>query len=175
MTNDAESRTPIDDMIDAVAREMTMVAAPDLRMRIANRHAARRPEVPWWKPALAAAVVLVAAVLFMPARDVKPPRTPQPHPEHRAEQVVEPPVLRSNEVQGNVQPARTSIRTTVPRRTAAAAETLPEDIRSLPAVVIAPMTIEALPVDTPRSLDAVGMAALVVAPLNVEPLSRNNP
>lgn len=176
MANDADGRTSIDDVIDEVARAMTLTAVPDLRAAVAGRLNALPASGVWWQPALAASIAIAGAVMLWPDREAEPPR------------VTEKPIVQT--VPSQSPPAAdTAAATPQPAVPSSAARRLPAARRTVlrtttgasadePAfavIEVAPIVIEALVVETTHSIETVDMPRLVVESLDVEPLPRSNP
>ena len=183
MTRPAEHRTPLDDTIDAVAREMTLVRTPDLRLRVADaRGRAARLRFWWWRPASACAAVLVTVLAWWTQSAVTPvqPRRLETIASSRpAPPASTAPRVPRAELSGPRSGGAVRMRTTAPRPAGARGTAVPEaawpETSSLPAVAVEPISIDALRIEAAVGLTNVEMPRLVVEPLDVEPLSRNNP
>jgi hypothetical protein len=175
----------LDDAIDKIAQAMTLGPTPDLRSGIRARLDRGGRTMPWWQPALAAAAVLVAMVVWWTGRGTPPVNPGSPVAIVRNPQIAQPPATdrpTSSPSGAAVAPssvvpvARDAARMSPQSGDALVPElSWPEPTHVLPAIAVHPIAIDALAIETATPVDEVQVQRLLVEPLDVEPLSRSNP
>jgi hypothetical protein len=171
MTRDAEDRTALDEAIDQVARTMVVGPTPDLRARVAGRLDTKSPRIAWWQPVVVTAILLIALLVWWPARNDAPRVAREQEPGIVPAPVPGQPTIERPSVTTETSSARPMQRA---RATRAAGAPWPEPTTVLPAIDMSPIPIEAIAVDR-AAIARIELPMLAVEPLDVEPLSRENP
>jgi hypothetical protein len=175
MTSPAEPRTPLDDVIDDVARAMSPHTAPDLRARIGERLDRRQASFGWWQPALAGALVILAVLGWWPTRDTSRRIAPMDAPAVRSAPTSE---VSTPSAQGTRASAPGRTPATAPRARRRGSESgsdvWPAAVTTIAPIAVSPITVDAVYV-APPTFDTVDVPRLVVDAIDVEPLPRSNP
>ena len=169
MTRDSDHETALDTAIREAAREMTSVAPPDLRLRVAARLAEQSRWNGDWIPAFAAVVLVVFLGAWWVNERDSSSRAIQTN---RIEAPLVPPATNSqrertaaSESGGVSRVVR--LPATAPRRVAHAATTVP--IGGLPPLEVEKLEIETIDLDRPP-VEPIAIEAIRVESLSVEPL-----
>jgi hypothetical protein len=166
MTSDPE--TPLDVVIDEVARDMLAAATPNLRIRVAASLDGRAARFVAWRPALATLVVVACATLVVflswERRIGQLPAPPPPiHTEPRNDAA--PPVA-------SITPRHEQVARRAERRpfTAAITSEMPHVRNDIDAIDVTLIEIDALqfPISgiVPMDVEQMSIAPITVAPLS---------